>query len=272
MPPSWRRCARTCPVRQSRYSDRMTDKTDSSLVRMLSVLDLFSDQRLHWTADAISEAIDVSLPTGYRYVKMLTDAGLLQRASDSRYTLGPRIVVLDHYIRQADPVLQHGIPFMQELVAQTGLDCVVSALHGNQLLDTHREMGQNPATLGYGRGRPRPLFKGGAPKVILAGWTPAALHKLFDTHTDDITEAGLPTDWPGFRRYFSHIRKAGYYISRGELEPNLSALAAPLHCTSGNVIGALSVVTTVQRMSVIDENKLAQLVMRAAHDISVRIP
>ena len=88
-------------------------------------------------------------------------------------------------VRQADPVLQHGIPFMQELVAQTGLDCVVSALHGNQLLDTHREMGQNPATLGHGRGRPRPLFKGGAPKVILAGWTPAALHKLFDTHTVD---------------------------------------------------------------------------------------
>ncbi|MEY2685202.1 MAG: hypothetical protein RJA09_2346 [Pseudomonadota bacterium] len=250
----------------------MTDKTDSSLARMLSTLDLFSDQQLHWTADAISDALQVSLPTGYRYVKMLTEAGLLQRGADSRYTLGPRIVVLDHYIRQADPVLQHGIPFMQELVAQTGLDCVVSALHGDQLLDTHREMGQSPAHLGYGRGRPRPLFQGGAPKVILANWTPVALHKLLDKHTTPIADAGLPTDWPSFRRYFSQIRKAGHYISRGELEPSLSAVAAPLFRADGSVLGALSVVTTVQRMAVIDEAKLAQLVMRAAHDISVRMP
>ena len=60
----------------------MNDKADSSLARMLSVLDLFDDQRLQWSADDISEALGVSLPTGYRYVKMLTDAGLLQRVDD----------------------------------------------------------------------------------------------------------------------------------------------------------------------------------------------
>ncbi len=249
----------------------MSDKADSSLARMLGVLDLFSDQRLQWTAEDISEALQVSLPTGYRYVRMLTDAGLLQRSADSQYTLGPRIIVLDHYIRQADPVLQHGIPFMKELVAQTGLDCVVSALHGMQLLDTHRELGQAPASLSYGRGRPRPLFNGGAPKVILANWTPTALHKLLDTHTEQVAAAGLPTDWPSFRRYYSQIRKAGYYLSHGELESNLAALAAPLFHADGSVAGALSLVTSVQRMAVIDVNKLAQLVMRAAQDISARM-
>ena len=125
----------------------MNDKLDSSLARMLGVLDLFTEQRLHWTADAISEALQVSLPTGYRYVKMLTEAGLLQRTGDAQVTLGPRIVVLDHYIRQADPVLQHGIPFMKELVALTGFDCVVSSLLGTQVLDTHREYSSVPADL-----------------------------------------------------------------------------------------------------------------------------
>ena len=84
----------------------MNDKADSSLSRMLSVLDLFSDQRLQWSAEDISEALQVSLPTGYRYVRMLTESGLLQHSADSQYTLGPRIIVLDHYIRQADPVLE----------------------------------------------------------------------------------------------------------------------------------------------------------------------
>lgn len=249
----------------------MTDKTDSSLARMLSVLDLFSDQRLHWSAEDISETLGVSLPTSYRYLKTLSDAGLLRRGVDAQFTLGPRIVVLDHFIRQADPVLQCGIPFMKELVAQTGFDCVVSSLHGDQLLDTHREYGTAPADLSYGRGRPRPLFQGGAPKVILAGLPPAQLHKLFDAHLADIGAAGLPTDWPTFRRYYSQIRKKGFYFSNGELEANLAAIAVPLQQADDSVIGALSLVTTVQRMAVIDLTKLTPLIQRAAREISARL-
>jgi DNA-binding IclR family transcriptional regulator len=77
------------------------DKADTSLARMLSVLDLFSDQRLHWSAEDISESLGVSLPTSYRYLKTLSDAGLLRRGSDAQFTLGSRIVVLDH-LQQTD--------------------------------------------------------------------------------------------------------------------------------------------------------------------------
>jgi DNA-binding IclR family transcriptional regulator len=249
----------------------MTDKSLSSLVRMLSVLDLFSDQQLTWTAEGITDALQLSLPTGYRYVKMLVDAGLLQRAANSQYTLGPRIIVLDHYIRMADPVLKHGMPFMAELVEKTGFDCVISGLYGQQVLDTHRELGKAPATLSYGRGRPRPLFQGAAPKVILSCFTPAQLHRVFDLHGDDIAKAGLPTDWNSFRKYYSAIRKAGYYFSNGELEPNLAALAAPMQKEDGTILGAISLVTTVQRMAVIDLPKLTTLVTRVAQEITARI-
>lgn len=249
----------------------MTDKADSSLARMLSVLDLFSDQRLHWNAEDISEALGVSLPTSYRYVKTLSDAGLLRRGPDAQFTLGPRIVVLDHYIRQADPVLQRGIPFMRELVNQTGFDCVVSGLYGDQLLDTHREYGSMPADLSYGRGRPRPLFLGAAAKVILAGMPPPQLHRLLDSHLAEVAAAGLPTDWSAFRRYYSQIRKDGHYFSNGELEANLAAIAVPLYQLDGSVIGALSLVTTVQRMAVIDLSKLTPLIQRAAQEISARL-
>lgn len=249
----------------------LIEKADSSLARMLGVLDLFSEKQLAWSAEAMGEALQVSLPTCYRYLKMLTEAGLLQKGVDSQYTLGPRIIVLDHYIRQADPVLQHGVPLMKELVAETGFDCVVSSMHGEQLLDTHREMGAVPASLSYGRGRPRPLFQGAAPKVILASFMPAQLHKLFDAHAQDIKQAGLPLDWPSFRRYYSQIRKNGYYFSNGELESNLAALAAPLKRADGVCVGAVSLVTTVPRMAVIDLQKLSQRVIRAAQEISARI-
>lgn len=249
----------------------MNDKADSSLARMLGVLDLFTDQRLLWSADEIAEALQVSRPTGYRYVKLLTQAGLLQRAGDAQVTLGPRIIELDHFIRQADPVLQHGIPFIKELVALTGFDCVVSSLLGTRLLDTHREYSAAPADLNYGRGRPRPLLLGAAPKVILAQLPSGTLHKILDAHTHYIEAAGLPAHWPEFRRYFARIRKAGFYFSLGELEPALGALAVPLLARDGRVIGALSLVSSVARLSVTDTSKLTPLLQRAATDICSRL-
>jgi DNA-binding IclR family transcriptional regulator len=247
----------------------------SSLQRMMAVLDLFTEGHLSWTAEAIALALQVSLPTSYRYVKVLVDAGLLQRADASAYSLGPRIILLDHYIRTSDPVLRHAAPFMQELTEATGFDCVMSAHHGLphslQVLDTHREYGKSPVNLSFGRGRPRPLFLGAAPKVILACFPPAQLHKVFDAKGADIRAAGLPLDWPAFRKYFSAIRKAGIYFSNGELEGNLAAIAAPLLKTDGTVLGAVSLVSTVSRMGLTDRAKLARLVGRTAQDIAARV-
>jgi DNA-binding IclR family transcriptional regulator len=249
----------------------MTDKPDSSLARMLAVLDLFDEQRLSLTPEAIALALQVSQPTAYRYVKLLTEAGLLQRQGTAHYTLGPRIVVLDHLIRRADPVLQHAVPYMKELVATTGLDCVATGVYSDQLLDIHREYSGQPALLSYGRGRPRPLFLGAAPKVVLASLPPAQLHRLLDSHFDDVIAAGLPGDWPSFRRYYARIRKNGHYVSNGELESTLLAVAAPLVPADGRVVGAVSVVASVDRLAVLDLDKLAQRVKRAASEISARI-
>lgn len=243
----------------------------SSLGRMLGVLDLFDDSHLARTAEDISAALDVSLPTGYRYVRLLLEAGLLQRVEDSHYALGPRIILLDHYIRKADPVLREGMPVMRELVAATGFDCVVSALFGPQVLDTHREMGSTPATLAYGRGRPRPPFQGAAPKVLLAALPPAQLRKIFDARRDEAVRSGLPAEWGDFRKQFAAIRKAGHYVSIGELEPQLAAVAAPVPKADGGAWAALSLVFDTSRLSIVDVDKMVHLITEGAARIGGRL-
>lgn len=250
----------------------MPDKPDSSLARMLAVLDLFDEEHGAWTAEEVSAALQVSLPTAYRYLKLLIEAGLLQRRGASQVALGPRILVLDHLIRRSDPLLEQAVPFMKELVAVTGLDCVASALYGDRMLDIHREYSGQPAPLSYGRGRPRPLFLGAAPKAALSALPAPALRRVFEAHAAEATAAGLPGDWPAFRRHFARIRKDGHYVSRGELESTLGAVAAPLVWPDGTVAGALSLVATVPRMAVLDTARLASLVQRAASDIGARLP
>ena len=253
----------------------MTEKPDSSLARMLAVLDLFNEQCSTLTPEAIGQALQVSQPTAYRYVRVLADAGLLQRQGTAAYGLGPRIIVLDHLIRRGDLLLRHAVPLMQELCATTGLDCVATALHGMparaQLVDIHRVYSAQPAALGYGRGRPRPLLLGAAPKVVLASLPAAQLRRLLEQQAGAVAAAGLPADWPAQRRHFARIRHAGSYVSVGELEPNLGAIAAPLVLADGRVLGAMSLVTTVERLALLDQAKLAALVRRVAAETLARI-
>jgi DNA-binding IclR family transcriptional regulator len=204
-------------------------------------------------------------------VRLLLQAGLLQRIEDSRYALGPRVILLDYYIRRADPVLRVGLPILRELVEATGFDCVVTELFGLQVLDTYREVGGSPEQLAYGRGRPRPLFGGAAPKVLLSTFSPSQLKKVFEARHDELARHGLPTDWPEFRRYFSAVRKAGHYVSIGQLEPQLAAVAVPILKTDGGAWAALSIVFNTSRLVIVDLDKLVQLVTDAAARIAGRL-
>ncbi len=249
----------------------MTAKPDSSLTRLLAVLDLFDDQHPALTPEGIEAALQVSKPTAYRYVKVLADAGLLQRQGAAGYGLGHRIVALDRLIRQSDPVLQNAVPYMKELVVTTGLDCVTTGLYGDRMLDTHHEASGQPARLSYGRGRLRPHFLGAAPNAMLSRFAPALLRRVYEQHLDEAKAAGLPADWPAFRRHYARIRKQGFYVSRGELEATVGAVAVPLVQADGQVRGAISLVTAIERFVLIDETKLAKLLQRAAGEIVARM-
>lgn len=238
---------------------------------MLGVLDLFDDTHLMRTAEDIATALDVSLPTSYRYVRLLLQAGLLQRVEDSHYALGPRIIMLDHYIRRADPVLNAGLPVLRELVAATGFDCVLTSVFGVQVLDIYREMGSSPASLAYGRGRPRPLFLGAAPKVLLASFGSTQLKKVFASHHDELVRCGLPAEWPEFRRHYAAIRKAGHYVSKGELEPQLAAVAAPIPKSDGGAWAAISLVFDTSRLAIVDLEKMVHLITESAMRIGGRL-
>ncbi|MBT6271108.1 MAG: helix-turn-helix domain-containing protein, partial [Rhodobacteraceae bacterium] len=90
-------------------------KGTNSADRILSVLNLFTDGRLEWTAEQLMEVLGYSRPTMYRYLRSLKDAGLLVSISNSLLTLGPRVVEMDFLIRKSDPLLTHGKVHISQL-------------------------------------------------------------------------------------------------------------------------------------------------------------
>ena len=250
----------------------MSSKNISSLGRMLNVLDFFTEERPYWSVEEMATQLDVSIPTCYRYFKLLVEAGLLQHQSESQYTFGTRILTLDYYVRETDPVLHASTPYIKELVSKTGFDCLLTASYGDKILDTHHERSSNNPLLKYGRGRPRPLFLGASPKILLAYENPRYLKKIFNAHTQEIIQSNLPDDWDAFRAYYLNIKKQGYYFSHGELEAHLGAVAVPiLNKEETGARAALSLVADLSRFEVVDISKMFFLLKEAALLISQKL-
>jgi len=234
---------------------------------VLAILDLFTLEHPVWSPDAICDRLGCSRPTGYRYIKELVDAGLLQKTGAARYAMGKRIIQLDYEMRQSDPVLVASMGVMADLAQRIGFTVVLSAMFGDQVIDIHHA-GQPPDELpfAYARGKPRPLFSGAAPKVILPSLPRATLVRLYRTHHQKIAASGLGETWVAFRRHLASIRKDGFYLSLGELGPNIAGAAVPVYNNEGDVLAALAAGGSVREMERVDIAKLrAELFSAEAH-------
>ena len=70
--------------------------------RVLSILGLFTIDRLQWAVEDAAAELGWPVSTTYRYFRSLSDAGLIVPYTTGRYVLGPAIIQYD----QADPAFR----------------------------------------------------------------------------------------------------------------------------------------------------------------------
>jgi len=240
----------------------------SSPGRVFAVLDLFTQKRPMWQPDEINEALGYTRATGYRYVKELVEAGFLHKVSAGRYALGGRIIELDYQLRQSDPVLLAAIPVMDALATSSGFDAVLTVLlSGPKVIDIHRASVQKALHLTYGRGRPRPLFRSGAPKVLLSFLPRAQLVKIHARYATEVERGGMGSTWSEFRAYCTQVRREGFYLSLGELEPNIGAAVVPVLNAEDEAVAALALVGTIERLTAMPREHLRALLDEASFKI-----
>lgn len=210
--------------------------------RIFSVLNLFSEEVPLWHTDDINQELGFTRATGYRYIKELVEVGLLQKVAPGVYSLGARVIEMDYQIRRSDPVLVVSPPILARLVQKTGIDAVLSCMYGTNLIDTYRSYRStaDPIELLYGRGRPRPLFIGGAPKIIMSYLSRSRLLKLYELHRAEIADKGLGDSWSAFLATLSEIRKQGYYFSRNEVMENITAVAFPVFNSEKEIVASVA--------------------------------
>jgi len=246
------------------------DRTATSGARLMLALRLFTEQQPIWTVEAAAAALGISLSSAYRYFRTLVQFGFLDSVeANGCYVLGPAVIEFDRVVRVSDPLLGAAVPTMRWLAGQVGQSGAVllCRLYQDKVMCIHEERAGDAAiALSYERGLPMPMFRGAASKAILASLAPRQMRRIFDRFAPAIAEAGLGGDWPSFREGLAPIRKQGYCVVQGELDPGVTGISAPLFSARGQVLGSLS----IARHGALDEVALARttgLLIAAAREI-----
>ncbi len=212
----------------------------TSLERMINILDLFDGARIEWTIEDLHARLGLTRSTLYRYLKVLTDAGLLTSLPDIGYTLGPRIAELDYQMRQRDPLITASRPVMAQLVETVPGIALLCRRYRDRVLCVHQEQNTLTFQSNYERGRSRPLLRGAASRIILANMQLPAIRKLYSAQQAEFETAGFGPTLESVRASLRDIRHQGWDSTVADVTPGVTGVAAPIFDRRGAVLGSLS--------------------------------
>ncbi len=240
----------------------------SSLDKMLGILSLFNDRQVAIGPDDLAATLKCSRATAYRYLKALSDTGVLASPSGGSFVLGPRVIQLDRLIRRNDPLLIAAKPVMEQLHAELRVSVMLCSYYGDQVLCTDSIWTDSGGgRMDYERGRPMSIFLGSMAKVILANVSPYQLRNLMLHQAEELRAAGLGNNWKEFSANMQRIRKERSCVTRGEVVAGLTGVAAPIFDPDKRVLGSVTIVVDDTELR---QNNEARLRSRVA-DASVEI-
>ncbi|MHB2266034.1 IclR family transcriptional regulator [Aliihoeflea sp. PC F10.4] len=228
----------------------MTEKPGNSLERVLSVLEVFTEDRLEWTPEELMETLGYSRPTLYRYLKTLKDAGFLVSHPNAGFTLGPKVVEMDYLLRKSDPIILNGQRQIDRLTGAYSCTALLVRWFGNKLLCVASACSTPNPLSSYPRGRPMPLGRGAIARSIVAFLPRRRMLPAIDQMFDEFRAVGLGTTREEIEHAFRKVRKDGVAIAQGEVTPGVVGIAAPVFDTGQSPVASLCV--TISR-DLVDE-------------------
>ena len=196
--------------------------------------------------------------------------GLLSRVS-GRYVLGPKIIQLEYLIRSYDPVIKSGEEIMTGMADMTGCHVLLCNIYDETIVNVFHAEGKNLLKVTFTKGKQMPLFRGSQARVIFSSLDRRKLRRLYDKHLENPDLMTLGRDWPSFRTELKRVRRQGYYISRDELDPDTTGIAAPVFNESNEVLGSLVLAFSSSRTPWLSETALVQIVIERCREISRRV-
>ena len=244
----------------------------SGLVRDLDVLELLGSEEV-FTHGGLGVQ-EIARQTGRdkaqisRVCSTLSEVGLIVRHPvTKRYSLGHRLYAVALRTREAH-LAGLAQRTLLELVVQAEESAHLTVLRGGGVLTIRTELSQHTLRDGSMSGMTLPALRTASGRAILASFSDEELEAWWEEHgiyrpppenaprrprdTPELSklrrQPGSIRSLSGLRRVVREVRKIGYAVSVGELNPDIVDAAAAIVDQTGTAVGAIAVGAVRERI------------------------
>jgi IclR family KDG regulon transcriptional repressor len=241
--------------------------TISAVDRALSLLEALAEH----PGLSVTELAKVSGNTKslvFRLIFTLEQRGYVIKDPDTRtYTLGYRPLVLAASAQDNVSLIKAAAPFLDDLARAAGQHVNLLVRDGLNSVCVALRTATDSGRLYAQVGRRGPLHAGGGPKILLA-FAPDEIRKEVLAGPLTAFTPNTITDARTLKKRLKQIRETGTNESRGDLDANAFSFASAVYDRGGQVVAAVSVAGTLDRLVPGSESNLRRLVGEAAVRIS----
>jgi IclR family transcriptional regulator, KDG regulon repressor len=241
-----------------------------SVQKGLQILKLFTIEKSVWGLTEIANTLLLSKSTASRLVSDLVAEGFLQKEG-RKYSLGFSLLSISGVVTSHLEIHRESKDILKKLVADLGETAHIAILEGKEITYVHKMECVNPVPLLSSIGKKNPVTCTSAGKVLLAFQKKQYI-------VDSILDEGLPrmgpnssTDPEQLKRQLSQIKKQGYAICLDEMHENVVSIAAPVMDYTDEVVAAVTLVGTRERIDDSKINRFTEWIIEAANEISNRL-
>lgn len=231
--------------------------------RVVDLLLAFTKERHTMSAKELARATRIPLPSVYRYVALLRDAGLLVADNQHTYHLSTRFTALARAAEAAEGIIALAHPTMQRLAERTGETVLLSRLINGAAVCIHRIESSQRLRFSFDPGEPFPVERGATTRILLASLPEARRAEILDElRTRNPARADL------LARDIALAGQQGCATAAEEVDQGIWAVSAAVYGDEGEIRAALTLTAPIVRTPAPMRENLLGLVRTAAGEIS----
>lgn len=237
-----------------------------TLSRALDILFALSEASGTLTVSEIAQKVSIPESTTYRFLQTLEQNGIIERRGKNQIGLGLRILDLARSLNmqfQRD-LLPLALPIMEELTEKVQETSLLFVRAGNNAVCIQNVKSRGLIQFSIDNGRILPLHLGASGKCILAFETGKVIERVVQSLGDVSEQDKLAAE-------LESIRERNYSITKGEVDPDVFAIAAPITDGHEPVIASLSVAGPSFRCNQAWDTRIIEAVTQAAAELSRRM-
>ncbi len=242
---------------------------DGTVAKALEVLDRVAAYGRPVRFSELLEDSPFPKATLYRFVQTLTRNGMLSYDKERQtYAPGMRLVRLAHAAWQQSSLAPIARDHIDALARDVGETVHLAQLDNAQVLYVDKRNASTPIEMYSSAGRVGPAYCTGVGKAMLAYLPENELESVIEQQSFHRFTDTTITSESALRAELRDIRDHGYGFDREEHEPGIICVAVPILSASNRAIGALSVTSSTNRMTLAGLERLVPRIAKTAKAIS----